>query len=81
MNFVGPHFCDLCPSTRRVSGVANLLVPGEHAVCVAPELIAHSVEQHADRPPDQVIAAMMTCPQMNSPEYHAAIARNDRPFK
>ena len=79
--FCGPHFCDLCPSPRRAGGVANLFVPGETAVFVAPELIVHYIETHSYCPPLEFIAAVMACPPMNSPAFHSAIARHYQPFK
>jgi len=77
-DFMGPHFCDLCPP-RTVTGHTNLFVPAEEAVYVAPELVTHYIARHGYRPPDQFIRAVMACPPMHSPEYLAAVLRHYRP--
>lgn len=81
VDFCGPHFCDLCPTASTHSGVANLFVPSETAVFVAPELVVHYIEEHAYQPPAEFVAAVMACPPMNSEAFHSAIARHYRPFE
>jgi hypothetical protein len=61
--------------------VANLFVPSERAVFVAPELVVHSIEMHSSCPPAEFVAAVMAFPPMNSEAFHSAIARHSRPFK
>lgn len=78
--FCGPHFCELCPPSRTAGGVANLFVPSENAVFVAPELVVHYIEEHSYCPPAEFVAAVMACPPMNSQAFHSAIARHYRPF-
>ena len=81
IDFMGPHFCDLCPPGTRIGCVENLFVPTEDAVLVTPTLIEHYIEAHQYQPPELFIAAVMRCPEMNSPEYVAAINRRYRPFE
>ena len=80
VDFCGVHVCDLCPAAKAPSGADNLFVPGATAVFVAPAMSLHDIETHTCCPPDAFIAAVMACPAMRSPTYHAAIAAHYQPF-
>jgi hypothetical protein len=60
-------------SVSAVVGASNIFVPGLDAIYMAPSLIAHYIDAHAYRPPDEFIAAVMTCPEMRSAAYLRAI--------
>ena len=64
----------LVPSLR-VPGHSfyNLYVPDTRVVYVSPELIAHYIDAHGYRPPDEFIDAVMVCPEMNSQRYFDAL--------
>jgi hypothetical protein len=80
---LGFHTCDLClGDSRRESaalGVANLWVPSEECVYVAPELIRHYVKGHKYVPPPEFIDALMVCPDQESVEYLARMSRFLKP--
>ena len=67
----GLHRCDLCLYEGE-TGKRNLFVPGGGAVFVCPELVAHDMNAHAYRPPEQFCGAVRACPPMRS-------IRHDRP--
>jgi len=82
--FAGRHACRHCrfsggPSVvqglgREVAvGVANLLVPGKGSAYVAPSLIAHYIDAHGYRPPDEFVQAVLDCPVMRSVTYLKAM--------
>jgi hypothetical protein len=54
-------------------GAANLWVPGEGCVYVAPSLIAHYIRVHRYVPPREFVDAVMRCPEMGSEEYRRAL--------
>ncbi len=76
---MGFHRCDLClydgPPGKR-----NLYVPAEGVVFVCPELIAHYMNAHAYRPPDEFCAAVLACPPMRSMPYLKALLTVARPL-
>jgi hypothetical protein len=78
----GPHFCEFCPEPRegegRIGGSRNLWIPSASAVYVAPELVAHYVQDHGYRPPDEFIAAVLACPPQDSPAFHQLLAQFPR---
>jgi hypothetical protein len=58
----GVHRCSLCGPRpvldpiafhRLVIGASNLLIPGDHEVFVAPELIVHYITGHGYRPTER----------------------------
>lgn len=76
----GSHRCDLCqfsggPGTLRNGdavvqmGASNLFVPGRGVVYVAPSLIAHYIDAHGYRPPDEFVEAVLQCPDPRSMDY------------
>jgi hypothetical protein len=83
---VGMHYCDLCRFTggnpdmtyRGISvrmGTANLYVPDEGYIFVAPSLILHYIDAHEYAPPETFCAAVLACPPVRSPEYFRALIR------
>jgi hypothetical protein len=46
-----------------------LFVPGERAIYVAPSLVAHYVDAHYYRPPEEFQKAVTECQQMGSAAY------------
>ena len=70
--FLGLHQCDLCQSNGPVFG-RNLFVPHAGKIYVAPEGVLHYIEAHWYQPPDEFIAAVEACPEMNSMAYKKAI--------
>jgi hypothetical protein len=50
-------------------GSANVFVPGEACVYVAPSLILHYIDTHAYAPPDVFWEAVRACPPMRSMAY------------
>jgi len=76
---VGFHACDLClydgPPGKR-----NLYVPADARVFVCPELVAHYMNAHAYRPPDEFCAAVLDCPEMRSSTYLKALLGVARPL-
>ena len=75
----GFHECDLC-LYRGEPGKRNLYVPTGGVVLVAPELIAHYMNAHGYRPPDEFCAAVLTCPPMRSVSYFKALMAGARTF-
>lgn len=87
--FCGYHGCGFCrfthgiASTRfhrdgntiRIPGLSclNLFVPGDGVVYVSPELIAHYVDSHGYKPPEEYVQAVLECPCMWSAEYFDAL--------
>jgi hypothetical protein len=58
----------------------NLWIPTADAVYIAPAMVLHYVRDHAYRPPDEFIDAVLACPEQQSPEYHALTAGFVSPF-
>jgi hypothetical protein len=50
-------------------GSANLFVPGNGCIYVAPSLIAHYIDSHEYKPPIQFQEAVISCPEMKSVAY------------
>jgi hypothetical protein len=79
---MGPHFCEFCPKPKpregRVGGSRNLWIPAVSVVYVAPELVAHYVEAHGYRPPDEFISAVLACPEQDTPAFHQLLGRFPR---
>lgn len=62
----GWHDCELC-SSFRAGG--NLGVPGNGVLFVAPQMVAHYVNEHDYLPPMDFVTAVRSCPVLGSPEY------------
>ncbi|MEZ4339376.1 MAG: hypothetical protein R3B82_22360 [Sandaracinaceae bacterium] len=80
----GVHGCELCRHTSGPSllryrdvevplGVANVFVPAEGVIYVAPSLIVHYIDAHQYRPPDELLVAVRACPPTTSMEYKRAL--------
>jgi hypothetical protein len=74
--YMGFHPCSLCPEGRQRAGLRNLLVPTERLLYVAPELIAHYVEDHGYQPPEEFVAAVLACADQGSVKFYEVL----RPF-
>ena len=74
--FTGVHCCDLCLYEGNSAGVKNVFVPGDGVVFVCPELIAHYMNAHWYRPPDEFCRAVLSCPAMRSVLYLKALLAN-----
>ncbi len=80
----GRHECELCshtagPALLRYRGLevrlgsANLFVPAQRELFVAPSLIVHYIDAHHYRLPERFLAAVRACPPMRSMEYKRAL--------
>ena len=74
--FAGFHRCDLCLYEGDSAGVKNVFIPGDGVVFVCPELIAHYMNAHWYRPPDEFCRAVLSCPAMRSVLYLKALLAN-----
>ena len=57
-------------------GAANLFVPADRFLYVAPSLILHYVDSHAYAPPKEFQDAVLECPEMRSMAYLKAVLAN-----
>jgi hypothetical protein len=71
----GFHFCEVCQFTPPSFG-ANLFVPHDGLIYVAPAGILHYIAAHWYKPPGVFIEAVLQCPPMNSIEYKKALLAN-----
>jgi hypothetical protein len=78
--FPGVHECELCRPGVQSSfifgdhhlsstSVANLFVPQDGVIYVAPEGIGHYILCHRYLPPPEFIEAVLNCPPARSMEY------------
>lgn len=72
---MGLHTCELCQFDAPAFG-ANLFVPYQGRIYVAPVGIVHYIASHWYRPPDVFVQAVMECPAMNSMAYKRGILEN-----
>ena len=72
---MGVHECELCQFQPAV-GTANIFVPYQGNIYVAPELIVHYIAAHRYKPPQVFVDAVMACPTMNSMDYKKAVLAN-----
>lgn len=75
VHFAGPHFCEFC-RISRIGGVANLFIPAEGFLYVAPSLVVHYIGAHEYAPPTGFQGAVVACPPMRSLDYLEAIRKN-----
>ena len=57
-------------------GAANVFVPSDEAIYVAPSLVLHYIDAHAYLPPEEFRRAVEACPPMRSIEYLKALRRH-----
>jgi hypothetical protein len=69
---MGFHTCEFC---QQAHGIRNLGVPAGDVLFVAPEMVAHYVEQHGYAPPPEFVAAVMESPLPGTSEYQDAVER------
>ena len=72
---MGVHECELC-QFQPAEGTANIFVPYQGNIYVAPELIVHYIAAHRYKPPQVFVDAVMACPTMNSMDYKKAVLAN-----
>ncbi len=74
----GFHVCSLCQFAGRLkgtsyfgaggaTGTANVFIPGETQVFIAPTMIVHYIDAHEYVPPMEFQDAVLQCPEMRSP--------------
>jgi hypothetical protein len=76
---MGLHECDLC-LYQGVADNLNLFIPSGNVVLVAPAMVAHYMNAHGYRPPDEFCAAVLACPPMRSVPYLKALMAGARTF-
>lgn len=89
---MGSHQCEFCrlsggpanfrlvDSNEEISiGWANVFIPGDGFLYVAPSLILHYMDAHNYGPPEEFQRAVLACPEMRSMEYLKAIKKNGPP--
>jgi hypothetical protein len=69
----GFHECDLCQFAGEARGCANLFVPADGVLYVAPQLITHYINAHGYVPPAIFSRAVLACPPMRSMAYLKAV--------
>lgn len=69
--FRGLHRCEFC---RAFHSSGNLGIPAGDLLYVAPEMVAHYVEQHRYRPPEEFQIAVMHAPLPDTAEYRELVA-------
>jgi hypothetical protein len=70
---LGLHECGLCRFGGEARGCANLIVPANGIMYVAPELVVHYMNAHGYAPPGEFCRAVLSCPPMRSMEYLKAV--------
>jgi hypothetical protein len=68
---IGPHLCEFCGQSRAFG---NFVIPGKHALYVAPQMIDHYCAAHDYCPPSEFIEAVMACPDFTAPLYVELVA-------
>ena len=58
---------------RRMFSKRNLFIPGNGVVYASPEGILHYIAAHSYCPPAEFIEAVLAAPDIESPEYAAAL--------
>lgn len=65
------HTCELCGDFHAAGSVG---VPGEGILFVAPEMVAHYVDDHGYLPPADFVEAVLASPIPGTDEYEQAVA-------
>lgn len=82
--YFGVHSCSLCkaatgqPAAPLYRSSMNIFVPGESCVYAAPGAIDHYFDLHSYCPPEEFCAAVLRCPDCDTPEYLEALRRSNR---
>jgi hypothetical protein len=71
----GFHFCELCQFEAPAFS-ANVFVPYQGRIYVAPVAIVHYIAAHWYQPPQIFVDAVVTCPAIRSMDYKKAILAN-----
>jgi hypothetical protein len=87
----GVHKCEICRSQFSQDGWPaatfenmavpcasshNVFVPHAGRTYVAPVLVAHYINAHWYRPPDEFVEAVLNCPEMGSHDYNRILLVN-----
>lgn len=88
---MGRHPCGFCrftggPATLQIGdfpgrkevriGAANLWLPADGFLFVAPSMMLHYIDAHGYSPPAEFQAAVMECPEMRSLDYLKLLTQN-----
>lgn len=87
---LGFHGCDLCQFTGAPGalsykghtasiGNANLCVPGDGVIYIAPSLVLHYIDAHCYAPPEVFQSAVLACPGSRGMAYMKALRSNGPP--
>jgi len=57
-------------------GAANLFLPADGFIYVAPSMIAHYIDAHGYDPPSCFWEAVRNCPEMRTPDFRQAMSAN-----
>lgn len=66
--FCGKQECKLC-FWNPYSESANLWIPTERVIYLAPAMISHHIKSHRDKPPEEFVDAVFRCPRQGTPEF------------
>ncbi|HMW01838.1 MAG TPA: hypothetical protein PLB18_01630 [Acidobacteriota bacterium] len=72
---LGVHFCELCQFDPPGFN-AEVYIPFEGKLYMAPVGIKHYIAAHWYRPPQIFIEAVLACPPMRSMAYHKSLLEN-----
>lgn len=70
----GGHLCEMC---GKVRAGGNFGVPAASVLYVAPEMVAHYVEEHHYAPPESFVTAVLGCALPGTRDYAEAV----KPFR
>lgn len=72
VQFTGGQSCQFCRYDGFYS-YRNVFMPGTNVTYVAPQGIIHYIAVHGYSPPAEFCDAVLTCPDMGSPDYFEAL--------
>lgn len=80
--YCGIHCCSLCEAATGQRAPLhrssiNIFVPGEGCVYAVPGAIDHYFEVHSYCPPEEFCAAVLRCPDCDTPEYLEALRQSN----
>ena len=82
LRYRGSHACELCgPFDEGCWSTDNLFVPSPEYLYVAPVMIAHYIEEHRYRPPEEFVRAVEACPPQCSPAFVELLRRYEHLFE
>lgn len=72
IGLLGSFLCEFC-DRNPPAGSANLFVPHDGDILVAPELILHYIDTHDYMPPERFLNAIMELPAANGNDYEQSL--------